>query len=132
MKKSHRTSRAVFCFCCDARSMQATFAELTNANVWNSLIPIIEERVSYSSPISTTNYKIEDKNDQGFGSIRSNTIPQPSSFPFHRHELFLSESLWSQRKNNLSLTCVLVPRCTNQACVWAKILQCHFLFFCPL
>ena len=35
MKKSHRTSRAVFlfCFCCDARSMQATFADLTNANV---------------------------------------------------------------------------------------------------
>ena len=36
MKKSHRTSRAVFlfCFCCDARSMQATFGDLTNANVW--------------------------------------------------------------------------------------------------
>ena len=33
MKKSHRTSRAVFlfCFCCDARSMQATFGDLTNA-----------------------------------------------------------------------------------------------------
>ena len=40
MKKSHRTSRAVFlfCFCCDARSMQATFADLTNANVWFSLL----------------------------------------------------------------------------------------------
>ena len=36
MKKSHCTSRAVFLFCfsCDARSMQAAFADLTNANVW--------------------------------------------------------------------------------------------------
>ena len=36
MKKSHCTSRAVFlfCFCCDARSMQATFGDLTNENVW--------------------------------------------------------------------------------------------------
>ena len=35
MKKTHCTSRAVFlfCLCCDARSMQATFADLTNANV---------------------------------------------------------------------------------------------------
>ena len=23
----------IFCFCCDARSIQATFADLTNANV---------------------------------------------------------------------------------------------------
>ena len=43
MKKSHRTSRAVFlfCFCCDARSMQATFADLTNANVWSVLLEAI-------------------------------------------------------------------------------------------
>ena len=35
MRKSHRTSRPVFlfCFCCDARSMQATFGDLTNENV---------------------------------------------------------------------------------------------------
>ena len=39
MKKSHRTSRAVFlfCFCCDARSMQATSGDPTKENVWQHM-----------------------------------------------------------------------------------------------
>ena len=47
MKKYHRTSRAVFlfCFCCDARSMQATFADLKNANVWTGSVSKLGERV---------------------------------------------------------------------------------------
>ena len=39
MRKSHRTSRAVFlfCFCCDARSMQATSGDPTKENVWQHM-----------------------------------------------------------------------------------------------
>ena len=38
MKKSHRTSSAVFlfCCCCDTRLMHATFGDLTNENVCNT------------------------------------------------------------------------------------------------
>ena len=42
MRQSHRTSRVVFlfCFCCDARSMQATFGDPTNAKVWHRVVLI--------------------------------------------------------------------------------------------
>ena len=77
MKKSHRTSRAVFlfCSCCDARSMQATFADLTNAHacaiskVATSQMDTVLRNYSMYQHIKQLNLlKVETWGNQTFGA----------------------------------------------------------------